>query len=96
MVEISLEKISDDGHVSKVKEVELINHDGKMIRAVVQNIIDGKYLGFPEQAGIVINNEDILWDAVIQDGDEGTELSKKGTALVGKQRSKLYSGVSCI
>ena len=67
-----------------------------MIRAVVQNIIDGKYLGFPEQAGIIINNKDILWDAVIQDGDEGTELSKKGTALVGKQRSKLYSGVSCI
>ena len=62
-----------------------------MIRAVVQNIIDGKYLGFPEQAGIVINNKDILWDAVIQDGDESTELSKKGTALVGKLFLYLYS-----
>ena len=81
MVEISLAFFSNDGHVSKVKEVELINHDGKMIRAVVQNIIDGKYLGFPEQAGIVINNEDILWDAVIQDGDEGTELSRKGNCV---------------
>jgi len=30
-----LEKFADDGHVSKVKEIELIN-DGKMIRAVVQ------------------------------------------------------------
>ena len=51
----------------------------------------GKYLGFPEQAGIVKNNKDILWDAVIQDGDEGTELSKKGTALVGKLFLYLYS-----
>ena len=72
-----LEKFADDGHVSKVKEIELIN-DGKLIRAVVQNIIDGKDLGFTEQAGIVVNNKVILWGAVIQDGDEATELSKKG------------------
>jgi hypothetical protein len=74
-----LKKFADNGHVSKVKEIELIK-DGKGIRAVVQNIIDGNDMGFTEQAGVVQNNKVVLWGAVIQDG-ETTELSKKANEV---------------